>query len=63
MYLLTDSSDTVGIVRLFVIEVVHAEPAENKIESRYWSMIHLSYLGTSTMAESNVKHIFIHDNE
>ena len=34
VYMLVDSSDTVGIVRLFAIEVVRAERVENKIENR-----------------------------
>lgn len=53
MFILTDSSDTVGIVRLFVIVVVHAERVEHKIEKPYGTVIHHSHLGT-IIAESNV---------
>jgi len=35
LYLLTDRLDTVGIVRHFVIEVVHVERVEHKIEKRW----------------------------
>jgi hypothetical protein len=45
VYLPTDSLDTVGIVPLYVIEVVCVERVENKIEKRYCPIIHLSYLG------------------
>ena len=35
MYIPTDSSDIVGIVRLYVIEAVYVERVENKIEKWY----------------------------
>lgn len=51
VYMLVDSSDTAGIVRLFVIEVVRAERVENKIDNWYRTVIHLSFLGTSIASE------------